>query len=61
MRKLKVDMKIFGRAKRKDNKMKWVWYNIYENNSRKYEILLDKDKDKWYTKLWQKVKNFLGL
>jgi len=41
--------------------MRYVWYNIYENNTRKYEFLLDKGKDKWYTKLWQKVKNFLSL
>lgn len=47
--------------KRKKNKMRYVWYNIYENNTRKYEFLLDKGKDKWYTKLWQKVKNFLSL
>lgn len=47
--------------RRKNNKMKWVWHHIYTNNSRKFENLLDKDKDKWYTKLWQKVKNFLSL
>jgi hypothetical protein len=60
MRKLKAGMKIFGRAKRKDNKMKWVWYHIYKNTETN-NIFVDKTTKSWYTNIWLKIKDYLSL
>jgi hypothetical protein len=53
-------MKIFGRAKRKDNKMKWVWYHIH-NNTQTSNIFVDKTTKSWYTNIWLKIKDYLSL
>jgi len=44
----------------KKNKMKYVWFHIHKN-SRKFENLLDKTHDTWYTKLWRRVKDYLRM
>jgi len=44
----------------KKSKMKWIWYNIYHNES-KDNILLDNKADSWYTKLWRRIKNYLNI